>query len=115
MVEPAPHFWRRRLTVPALAFALMALACLVGPALVPYGVNQTGTAAPFSAPDGAHWFGTDDLGRDLLVRVLSGGRISLGIAAGAASIALVFGTAWGSSRRRGAAGSTRCSCGWPTR
>ncbi|GAB3503816.1 ABC transporter permease [Amycolatopsis cihanbeyliensis] len=49
----------------------------------------------FAAPSPAHPFGTDELGRDLLSRVAYGGRISLGVAAGATVIAMTLGVAWG--------------------
>ncbi|WP_233527425.1 ABC transporter permease [Micromonospora craniellae] len=51
--------------------------------------------APFSAPSGAHPLGTDDLGRDYLVRLLTAGQTSLGIAFFAAGIALLVGSAIG--------------------
>jgi len=49
----------------------------------------------FDAPSGAHWLGTDDLGRDYLVRLLTAGQTSLGIAFFAATLALVVGTVIG--------------------
>jgi peptide/nickel transport system permease protein len=82
-------------SLPLAGFALILLACFLAPPFLPYGATDVAVAKPFSGPGTRHWFGTDDLGRDLLARVLAGGRISLGIAAGAAIIALAVGTAWG--------------------
>ena len=49
-----------------------------------------------TAPSAAHWFGTDDLARDLFVRVWQGARISLFIGLAAAVIDLIIGVLWGS-------------------
>jgi oligopeptide transport system permease protein len=48
-----------------------------------------------TAPSIAHWFGTDDLGRDLLARVLYGGRISLMVGLIATLVSLLIGVSWG--------------------
>lgn len=74
---------------------LMFLAFAFAPLIAPYGPNTQGTALPFSAPSGAHWFGTDELGRDLFSRVLYGGALSCEIALGATMIAMFLGGAWG--------------------
>jgi len=63
--------------------------------LSPYGPNDIGVGDHFAPPSGAHLFGTDNLGRDLLSRILFGGRITVLIALGATSIALILGSAWG--------------------
>src|SRR5436190_3144419 len=57
--------------------------------------NQTGDVQ-FSPPASAHWFGTDIHGRDLLARVVAGGRISLLVGAVGAGVSLVLGVLWGS-------------------
>lgn len=64
-----------------MAFVLMALAA---PLLAPYDPNAPDWLAIRQAPDAAHWFGTDDLGRDVLSRILFGARAS--IAAGVVAI-----------------------------
>jgi oligopeptide transport system permease protein len=48
-----------------------------------------------TAPDAEHWFGTDTLGRDLFVRLLYGGRISLGVGLSATFVALTIGVIYG--------------------
>jgi len=77
--------------VTGVAFALflvIVLAALVGPYLVPYDPLASDTAAALKAPSAAHWFGTDQLGRDVFSRVVVATRLDFFIAV--ASVALVF-------------------------
>jgi peptide/nickel transport system permease protein len=77
--------------VTGFAFALflaIVLAALVGPYVVPYDPFASDTAAALKAPSGAHWFGTDQLGRDVFSRVVVATRLDFFIAV--ASVALVF-------------------------
>src|SRR6185436_17207973 len=62
-----------------------------------FGIDATAidTARGASPPSGSHWFGTDTLGRDLLVRILIGGRIALAVAAVGTVIAVAIGVTWG--------------------
>jgi peptide/nickel transport system permease protein len=69
-------------------FLLIALAALLGPYLVPYDPLASNTAATLKGPSAAHWFGTDQLGRDVLSRVIVATRLDFFIAV--ASVALVF-------------------------
>lgn len=69
---------------------VIALAAVFAPLLTAYDPTQTGVFF-LAPPDAAHWFGTDDLGRDVLSRVLHGGRASLVIGIGAAVIACLIG------------------------
>ena len=58
--------------VTGFAFALLILilfAALFGPYVVPYDPLASNTAAALKPPSAAHWFGTDELGRDVLARV----------------------------------------------
>ena len=73
----------------------LAVACIVGPWLSPYSYEEQELANAFAPPGAAHWFGTDQLGRDLLVRVLYGGRISLGVGLCATFVALTIGVVYG--------------------
>lgn len=57
--------------------ALIVLACLVGPALSPYGAGEQDLAARDQGPSWQHPFGTAELGEDVLTRVLVAGRVSL--------------------------------------
>src|SRR4051812_16369348 len=60
-----------------VALALITVACVFGPWISPYGYEQQVLSNTFAPPSSAHWLGTDQLGRDLLVRLLYGGRVSL--------------------------------------
>jgi peptide/nickel transport system permease protein len=57
--------------------ALVVVAILLGPELLPYAPDVPDFADPLAPPGAPHWLGTDDLGRDELARVLQGGRVSL--------------------------------------
>jgi peptide/nickel transport system permease protein len=69
-------------------FALIVVAALIGPYVVPYDPLASDTASALKPPSAAHWFGTDQLGRDLLARVIVATRLDFTIAV--ASVALVF-------------------------
>jgi peptide/nickel transport system permease protein len=69
-------------------FALIGMAALVGPHLVPYDPLASNTTAALAPPSAAHWFGTDQLGRDIFSRVVAAARLDLFIAV--TSVALVF-------------------------
>lgn len=76
--------------------ALLVLAALVGPYLSPYAYDEVNKADVWLAPlRRGHLLGTDALGRDLLVRLLMGLRISLAIGLVATVVSLVIGVAWG--------------------
>jgi len=55
----------------------MALLALLAPWLAPYDPNAISLAERLMPPSAAHWFGTDEMGRDLLSRVIFGARVSL--------------------------------------
>ncbi|GGH20345.1 peptide ABC transporter permease [Alsobacter metallidurans] len=71
------------------------LAALLAPALAPYDPNASDWMAIRQAPSAAHWFGTDDLGRDVLSRVIYGARASLAAGFLSVGIALVIGLPFG--------------------
>lgn len=76
-------------------FIGIALLCLIGPFFVPHSHETTQLAYGAQAPSWTHWFGTDELGRDILVRTLIGGRISIGVGFAATMVALFIGVAYG--------------------
>lgn len=78
----------------ALLLLIVALSVLA-PWIAPYGVNEIDVAGALAPPSSAHWFGTDELGRDVLSRVLVAGSTSLSIAVAAVAFALVVGLALG--------------------
>jgi peptide/nickel transport system permease protein len=71
------RFLRHRLAVIAISlFLLLALSALLAP-LSPYDPTVSAPTNVLQPPSLAHWFGTDELGRDVFTRILYGGRISL--------------------------------------
>jgi len=92
--------WRRlaknRLAVfGASVLVLLTLACIFGPLFSSYRYDAQDLNLGASAPSAAHWLGTDTLGRDLFVRLLVGGRISLGVGLCATLVALAIGVVYG--------------------
>jgi oligopeptide transport system permease protein len=81
----------------AIILGVMVLLVIFGPLLSAYDFDvphwEKISAAP-SLTDG-HWFGTDAIGRDLFVRTLYGGRMSLTVGLVATLVALMIGVAWG--------------------
>ncbi|MBV8031701.1 MAG: ABC transporter permease, partial [Betaproteobacteria bacterium] len=71
---------RRRGAMVALAVvAFFALLALLAPYVSPYDPLETSWSAIRQAPSAAHLFGTDDIGDDILSRVIAGGRLSLSV------------------------------------
>jgi peptide/nickel transport system permease protein len=82
---------RRSAIVGLVIVALFVLAALLAPWLAPFDPIETSWSAIRKAPSAAHWFGTDDIGRDVLSRVIWGTRASLLAGVVAVSIALALG------------------------
>jgi len=78
-----------------VCLAVVTILCLIGPWVLPYGYEEQKLELGASAPGATHWLGTDTLGRDLLVRLLYGGRISLGVGLAATFVALTIGVVYG--------------------
>jgi oligopeptide transport system permease protein len=101
--SPWRDAWRRlrknRLAVVmGAAFAAVVVFCWLGPIVAGwFGLDATtiNVGRGATPPSGAHPFGTDLLGRDMLVRVMIGGRIAILVAFVATTIALVIGVSWG--------------------
>ena len=94
--SPAREAWRRfrrhkLAVVSAVVLGLMILAVLAGPMLWPVQINEIDFAARLKPPSAAHPFGTDDLGQDLMARMIYGGRISLAVGLAAMMVAIVVG------------------------
>ncbi|MCE2425882.1 MAG: ABC transporter permease subunit [Pseudomonadales bacterium] len=77
--------------------ALVALAAVIGPWLSPWAFDAVDWDAIDVAPSAAHWFGTDGVGRDLLVRTLTGARVSIAIAIAATLVSCLIGIPWGAT------------------
>ena len=83
--------------------ALFGLAVLVSlivislltPLIAPYGYEEQNLDMGATAPSLQHWLGTDIFGRDMLTRIMYGGRVSLMVGFIATAVALVIGILWG--------------------
>jgi peptide/nickel transport system permease protein len=90
------RFCRHRLALfGAAMLGVMVLAVLAGPLIYRVPINEIDFKAKLKAPSWAHPMGTDDLGQDLLARMLYGGRISLAVGVAAMLIAITVGTTVG--------------------
>ncbi len=72
------------------------LTAALAPLLAPYDPNAIDPYNVLAAPDAAHWFGTDELGRDVFSRMIFGARISLIVGLVSVGIAVLIGTSLGS-------------------
>ena len=77
-----------------LSLTLIVLASILGPWLSPYSLSEV-SAARLAPPSFSHWLGTDLHGRDLLTRLLYGGRISLLVGLVGATVSLLVGVTFG--------------------
>ena len=87
----------RAAVVSLFVLASIVVACFIGPYLIPFDAEMAdfeNIGAPASLASG-HWFGTDELGRDLLARVLTGGQISLWIGLVATLVSVIIGVLYG--------------------
>jgi oligopeptide transport system permease protein len=96
--------WRRlqrnrAAVVSIVVLAFIAAACVIAPMLSPIAYDDVFWDSVSAPPDFAsgHYFGTDDNGRDLFVRTMYGGRISLTVGLVATFVSLIIGVAWGAT------------------
>jgi peptide/nickel transport system permease protein len=90
-----PQAWRTPLGVTgAVVATLWILVAVLGPALWPYGPLAQ-DCPRLEAPSGAHWFGTDELGRDVFTRVLAGAQVTVPLALLLVGLSVVVGGALG--------------------
>jgi peptide/nickel transport system permease protein len=99
---PAGRFWprlaRHRLAVASVVvLAALVVVCFGASLFAPYGPNDQHLALGAVGPSWHHWFGTDELGRDQLSRLLAAGQISLEIGLAVAVLSTVVGTAVGAA------------------
>ena len=92
--------WRRfrenKIALVALIIlVIMVIMVIIGPGISGYNFEQMNTDEINQLPSAEHWFGTDDLGRDLFARVFQGGRVSLTIGIVGAVVASVVGSIYG--------------------
>lgn len=74
---------------------LLIIMALIGPFLTPYDYRENDLMKANQPPSAEHYFGTDDLGRDMFARIWYGAKISLFIGVAAAVIDLIIGVIWG--------------------
>ena len=78
-----------------IIIAILALLAIFGRWLMPYDPNYSNMVISFQPPNTIHWFGTDQLGRDIFSRIIDGTRISLTVGISAVGISLTIGTVLG--------------------
>jgi ABC-type dipeptide/oligopeptide/nickel transport system permease subunit len=86
----------RAALVGTVVLLIVVIGAVFAPLISGYDPNAIDLAAHNAGPSGAHWLGTDSIGRDELSRLLYGGRISLGVGLTSAALAVVIGTLLGS-------------------
>jgi len=93
------HMLRRKPlgTIGGAIVLVMLLAAALADVVTPYGFAETSLRERFISVSARHWLGTDQLGRDMLTRILYGARISLYVGFGAVAIASVLATTLGIS------------------
>jgi peptide/nickel transport system permease protein len=95
-VSPGRETWRRfrrhRLAMAStVVLGLLVLGVIVGPWLWPVAINEIDFSAQLQGPSWSHPLGTDDLGQDILARMMYGGRISLAVGLAAMVVATIVG------------------------
>jgi peptide/nickel transport system permease protein len=98
--RPAVQALRALLSNKAAVFGLLIIVvlgvlALLAPYITSYNPNQQSLTSALQPPSAQHWFGTDNLGRDIFTRILYGGRISLMVGVLAVSLAVVIGVPLG--------------------
>jgi oligopeptide transport system permease protein len=102
--EPGTSLWReawhrlaknKMAVVCAIMLILLALSAFLGPFFLKQSYETQNLALGAVPPNAQHWFGTDTLGRDLFIRILYGGRVSLFVGLCATAMALLIGVIYG--------------------
>jgi len=89
---------KNRLAICGLVVLLMlGLVSLLTPWIAPYGYEEQNLILGASPPSAEHWLGTDIFGRDMLTRIMYGGRVSLTVGLIATAVALMIGVLWGAT------------------
>lgn len=92
--ELARKFFKKKAAVISLVFLLiLVVIAIVRP--TPYDISKPDYANVLSGPSSAHWFGTDEFGRDIFSRMLHGTRLSLSVALVSVTIGAIIGTLLG--------------------
>lgn len=89
---------RHRVALVALiVFGLIILYSAAGPLFSSYSISKTDLRSRLIAPSTVHYFGTDELGRDIALRIMVGGRVSLFVGFSVALVSLLIGVVIGST------------------
>lgn len=89
-------FFGRKLAVVGLVLiVLLIITAIFAPWLAPYPPNDINMAQSLAKPSAEHWLGTDNLGRDVLSRIIYGARTSMIIAVGATAVSVILGEVLG--------------------
>jgi peptide/nickel transport system permease protein len=96
------QFWRtfarnQLAVIGGVVVSILVLVALFAPAIAPWDPNRPDTKRVFAPPSKSHWFGTDQLGRDVLSRVVYGSRVSLAVGFVSVGIATVIGMLLGAA------------------
>ncbi|MBW0445497.1 ABC transporter permease [bacterium M00.F.Ca.ET.228.01.1.1] len=100
LASAAARFARNRAALAgSIVLLLIVVACVAGPWLLPNGPIDSDWSATSLPPtlQNMHWFGTDELGRDLLARTLQGGRVSLEVGLLGTLVSGLIGVAYGAT------------------
>ena len=92
-------FKLRKNRMALFGFSVLLILCVVSlltPWIAPYSYEEQDLMLGATPPSAAHWLGTDIFGRDMLTRIMYGGRVSLMVGFIATAVALVIGILWGS-------------------
>lgn len=97
VATPARKAWRRFIRQPAglasgLLLLLLYAAAFLGPFVYTVSPTATNPLLATAAPSAGHWMGTDELGRDILARLLYGGRVTLSVGLVSMLVAMLVGT-----------------------
>jgi oligopeptide transport system permease protein len=90
-------FKNRRAVICIVLLAVVGLATLVVPWVTRHDYRESDWGYTYGKPNGTYWFGTDSLGRDLMVRTFLGGRISFAIGFLATAVSVLIGVAYGAT------------------
>jgi peptide/nickel transport system permease protein len=89
------RFFKHRLAGIAVVLLMVMVLLALGASFSPYSPTQQDPAKPFLSPNATHWFGTDELGRDIFTRILYGGRVSLIVGLVSTLLTILLGVAVG--------------------
>ena len=78
-----------------IALLVVVVIAIIGQWIAPYGINDIDVPRALQGPSGAHWLGTDDLGRDIFSRILVATRVSIQVAVISVLFAFVIGVTLG--------------------